>query len=104
MTQPGLTTTERELVRAAVVRLRARVAAVVFGLTGGVGLMLATLWLVIRGGSRVGPHLGLLGNYFPGYEVTWTGALIGLFYGALVGAATGWSIATIYNRLVDRRA
>ena len=38
-------------------------------------------WLVIRGGSSVGAHLGLLGQYFPGYSVTWSGCILGFFYG-----------------------
>ena len=92
-----------ELLQASITRLRASVMALVFGLVGGMGLFVATLWLVIRGGERVGPHLGLLGQYFPGYSVTWSGCFVGFFYGALVGAATGWSVAWLYNRLADRR-
>jgi hypothetical protein len=94
---------ERKLVQAAIVRLRARLMALVFGMVGGVGLLVATLWLAIRGGPKVGQHLGLLANYFPGYEVTWTGSLIGFCYGALTGAVIGWSIASIYNYISERR-
>lgn len=104
MTPTPLSDAERELVQAAIVRLRARVMAVAFGLAGGTGLLVATLWLVIRGGPNVGQHLNLLANYFPGYAVTWTGGLIGFGYGALTGAVIGWSIASIYNRLVDGRS
>ncbi len=103
MTQSPLGDAERELIRAAIVRLRARMMALVFGMVGGVGLLVATLWLVIRGGPTVGQHLGLLANYFPGYEVTWTGGLVGFCYGALTGAVIGWSIASIYNYLAERR-
>lgn len=76
--------------------------AIVFGMVGGVGLFLATVWLLIKGGDPVGPTLGLLGNYFPGYAVTWPGALIGFVYGALVGGIAGWSTAWIYNRVASR--
>ena len=92
-----------KLLEASIARLRASVMALVFGLVGGVGLFVATLWLVIRGGPIVGPHLGLMGQYFPGYTVTWFGCFVGFFYGALVGAATGWLIAWLYNRIADRR-
>ena len=102
MTQPPLEGAERELIRAAIVRLRARMMALVFGMVGGVGLLVATLWLTIRGGPTVGQHLGLLANYFPGYEVTWTGGLVGFCYGALTGAVIGWSVASIYNYLAER--
>ena len=92
-----------ELLQASITRRRASVMALVFGLVGGMGLFVATLWLVIRGGERVGPHLGLLGQYFLGYSVTWSGCFVGFFYGALVGATAGWSVAWLYNRLADRR-
>jgi hypothetical protein len=73
--------------------------AVTFGMTGGAGLFIATVWLLIRGGENVGQHLGLLRNYLPGYSVTWGGALLGLVYGAAVGAVIGASIAWIYNMI-----
>ena len=93
-----------ELLHDAVARLRASVMAVTFGLVCGTGLALATAWLLIRGGTPVGPHLSLLGQYFPFYRVSWPGALLGFVYGGAVGAALGWSVAWLYNRLVDRRA
>ncbi len=94
---------ERSLIQNAVVRMRARIMAVVFGMVGGVGLFAATAWLLIRGGKQVGKTLSLLGNYFPGYDVTWPGAFLGLLYGALAGAAVGWAVAWIYNRVAESR-
>lgn len=94
---------ERALIEAAVVRMRARIMALVFGMLGGTGIFVATAWLLIRGGSRVGLHLGLLSNYFPGYSVTWPGAFIGFFYGALAGAVLGYVFAWLYNRIAERR-
>jgi len=87
----------------AVARLRAGVMAVVFGMTGGVTLFVATVWLLLRGGPNVGKHLSLLSNYFPGYSVTWGGAFMGLLYGALVGALAGWTLALLYNRIASRQ-
>lgn len=87
----------------AVARIHAGVLAVVCGVIGGVGLFLMTGWLVIKGGPTVGPHLQLLGEYFYGYTVTWSGCLVGFFYGAAVGAAVGWMIGTIYNGVVTLR-
>lgn len=95
-------TRERELLAAAVARLRAGVMAVVFGMVGGAGLFLATVWLLVRGGTNVGKHLSLLGHYFPGYAVTWPGSFLGLFYGALTGAVVGWLVAWVYNRVAAR--
>ena len=92
----------RELHRA-VARLRASVMAIVFGGAGGAVVFLATAWLLIRGGRVVGPHLSLLSNYFPGYHVSWPGALVGLVYGAMCGAVAGWSVAWVYNLVVAVR-
>lgn len=103
MTSADLEDRERELVRAAIVRLRARVMALVFGFVGGCALFVATAWLLLRGGPNVGQHLSLLRNYFPGYSVTWPGALLGFCYGALVGALLGWTIASVYNRVAEWR-
>jgi hypothetical protein len=94
---------EIEELHRAVARLRASVMAVVFGGVGGTGLFVATVWLLIRGGPVIGPHLGLLGEYFPGYHVTWPGAVVGFFYGAVTGALLGWSVAWVYNLVVDSR-
>jgi hypothetical protein len=77
--------------------------ALVFAMTGGFVLFFATVWLLIRGGPNVGKHLSLLSNYFPGYSVTWGGAIVGLAYGALVGALAGWTIALLYNRIASRQ-
>jgi hypothetical protein len=94
---------EWALINTAVARLRASVMAVVFGLTSGTGLFIATAWLVIRGGEQVGPTLGLLRHYFPGYSVTWPGAFIGFFYAAVLGGIVGWAVALIYNKIVASR-
>lgn len=96
--------TEEELLHRAVARLRAGILAIVFGLVSGTGLLLATLWLVVRGGHFVGLHLNLLSNYFPGYRVSWGGSIIGFFYAAALGAIVGWLIAWFYNAVVSLRA
>jgi hypothetical protein len=94
---------EQALIQDAVARLRASVMAIVFAITSGVGAFVATAWLVIRGGPNVGATLGLLRHYWPGYSVTWGGALVGFFYAALIGGIVGWLVAYIYNRIVSLR-
>ncbi|MFO0839365.1 MAG: hypothetical protein U1D55_12680 [Phycisphaerae bacterium] len=96
------TQAEREVTRA-IARLQAGILALVFGATGGIGLFVMTVWLVIRSGPKMGEHLGLLRHYFPGYSVSWPGAFVGLFWGALAGALVGWVIGWIYNRVVGLR-
>lgn len=92
----------REVSRA-VARIKAGILALLFGALGGAGLFIATVWLLIKGGPRVGEHLRLLRHYFIGYDVTWPGAFVGLIYGALVGGLFGWCIGLIYNRIVGLR-
>ena len=103
LARSSLDSREDLILRRAVARLRAAVMAVTFGMTGGVGLFIATAWLLVRGGKNVGQHLGLLGNYLPGYSVTWVGAFLGLAYGAVVGGLIGAAIAWTYNTIALSR-
>ena len=103
MTVHPVTGEERALIEAAVARMRAGILAIVFAMVCGTGLFVATAWLLIKGGENVGATLGLLGNYLPGYSVTWPGAFLGLAYGAAIGGAMGWSLARVYNRLARGR-
>lgn len=93
-----------KIVMTRLVRLSAIVYGVVFGLVLGSGVLVATLWLVIRGGPVVGPNLALLGQFFLGYTVTYWGSVIGFAYGFAAGFAIGFSIASIYNWIVNRLA
>jgi len=70
------------------------------GILLGLGLFVATNVLVIKGGEIVGPHLGLLGIFFPGYRVTFLGSLIGFVYAFVIGYGFGRTVSVIYNRLV----
>ena len=81
-------------------KLNARAWGLAFGLTAGLGLLAATWILVLRGGQTVGPHLGLLANYFPGYSVTLLGGVVGFVYAFVVGYALGRLVGTMYNKLV----
>jgi hypothetical protein len=75
----------------------------VAGIMAGAAVFLATVWLVARGGAVVGPHLALLGQFFPGYEVTLAGAVIGLAWGFAYGFASGYLVSVLYNWLVRVR-
>ena len=74
-----------EEVSRAIARIQTGVLTLVFAAICGLGLFVMTAWLVIKDGPQVGLHLRLLGNYFPGYSVTWGGSIIGFLYGAFVG-------------------
>jgi hypothetical protein len=94
--------TEDDAIVTVVVRLNAVTTGVVAGLFAGAILLLATLWLVIKGGPQVGPHLGLLSQYLPGYSVSVAGGFVGLAYGLVLGFVSGYLIGAVYNLMVRR--
>lgn len=94
---------EDTIIQTRLLYLNAVVQGVSTGLFAGSGLFIVTIWLVIKGGETVGPHLALLGQYFVGYSVTWGGAFIGLAYGFAVGYCVGYAYARIYNWVVDKK-
>ncbi len=79
--------------------LNARAWGIAMGLLLGLGLFFATVLLVLKGGPNVGPHLSLIGQYLPGYRVTWGGAFIGFVYLFVIGYAIGRLIGGVYNAL-----
>jgi hypothetical protein len=80
-------------------RLNARAWGIAIGLLLGLGLFVATAFLILKGGPNVGPHLNLIGAYLPGYQVTWGGAFIGFVYLFVIGYAIGRIIGGVYNAL-----
>lgn len=100
--EPADANTERLLRE--IVRLDAVTMGIAFGVLGGWGLFIATLWLVLKGGSEVGPHLTLLVNYFPGYRVSFMGSFIGFGYGFVTGFIIGALVAWLYNYIVWLRS
>ena len=80
-------------------RLNAIMQGVVTGIVAGLGIFIATNWLVLKGGDVVGPHLGLLGHFF----ISFVGSFIGFAYAFVTGFLIGYFIARIYNRIVDVR-
>jgi hypothetical protein len=97
---------DKELERVILSRLltlNAKVYGLVLGLSAGLGIFIATNWLVLKGGRPVGPHLALLNQFFIGYRVTFVGSVIGFVYAFACGFIVGYSVAWIYNRVVAVR-
>ncbi len=91
---------DEERLAQAVLRLNGVVLGLVFGVTCGLLIFIATNWLVLKGGERVGPHLSLLSQFFIGYTVTFIGSFVGLAYGLAFGFPAGWIVAWLYNWIV----
>ena len=66
-----------------------------------VGLVIGTALLLVTAYATVVPDpprfLYLLSNYFPGYTVSWTGALIGAAQAAFAFFVAGWFAAFVRN-------
>ncbi len=93
-----------KLLQGALARVFAKLDRVAFGLSlgavAGVVVCLMTLALVFKGGEVVGPNLQLLGQYFPGYRVSFSGSVMGLGYGFLSGFFGGWTFALLRNATI----
>jgi hypothetical protein len=68
------------------------------GLTTGLLVFVATVFHVIVQPVD-GPRIGLLSQYFYGYDVTWLGAVVGLWWGFVAGFAGGWFVTFLRNLL-----
>lgn len=93
----------QKAIRSAVVKMHRLTLSLTFGLIGGILIFLPTAILLLKGGKPVGPHLSLLGQFLPGYMVSWTGSAIGFCWGAFLGALLGFIFGSIYNRVIDLR-
>lgn len=81
-------------------RLDVLALSVALGVVVAVGLFLLTVALLLHDappGMPVGPRLATLGEYLPGYSVTWPGSFIALGYGWLIGAFLGFLLAVLWN-------
>lgn len=103
LTSAGLRTgpAEDDVIIKALAKLDGIALGVAVGLLLGLVIFLATVVLVVKGGDVVGPNLGLLSNYFIGYEVTLAGSLIGAVYGFGLGFVLGGLIAFLRNTVIS---
>jgi hypothetical protein len=101
LSKPSSVDSEEEILKHAVLRLNGQVVGIVLGSIAALVIFVATNWLVIKGGDVVGPHLGLLGQFFIGYSVTFFGSLIGALYGLVIGYLGGLLVGWVYNAVVS---
>lgn len=94
----------QRLAESELLRVNALAIAVVAGLIAGGGLLLATNWLLLKGGPDPGPHLALLGQYLYGFRVSFLGSLVGFAWAFLLAFAASYAGAHIYNAVAGWRA
>ncbi len=81
-------------------KLHKMALGIAVGVLTGLVIWAATAILLVKGGSPVGPTLGLLSQYFIGYSVSWQGTLVGLLYGFVFGFIVGWLVAFLRNLFI----
>jgi hypothetical protein len=72
------------------------------GIVCGSAIFLLTVFHVLLQPTDA-PDIGLLRQYFYGYEVSWKGACVGLFWGVVSGFVAGWFIAFVRNLVIAVR-
>jgi len=100
-----------EIIATVLAKLDPVALGVAVGVVSSIGLFLLTAVLLLKGGPEIGPNLSLLRYYLPEFEVTWTGAFVGLIEAGVGGFTLGylgaylrnWGI-TAYAAVVRRRA
>ena len=92
-----------KIVKTRLTRLNAVVSGLVTGVIFGLVIFIVTNWLLLKGGEPVGPHLALLGQFFLGYTVSFSGSIVGLLYGFVTGFIVGYAVAFLYNFFLHLR-
>jgi hypothetical protein len=96
MASPRATRPVPDVLERAFAPLHKRAFGLAVGLTAGFGVWCVTAFHVIMQ-PEGGPPIGLLAQYFYGYNITWGGAFIGLWWGFVAGFAAGWFVAFLRN-------
>ena len=78
-------------------RLSGHAWGISLGVLAAAVLFLATNVLVLKGGENVGQHLGILSQYFWGYDVTFVGSLVGAFWAFAFAYLAARLVCMVYN-------
>ena len=79
-----------------------RALGVALGIVCGAAVFLITAFHVVFHPTDA-LEIGLLAQYFYGYEVSWRGAFVGLFWGGVTGFVAGWFLAFVRNFVIGVR-
>jgi hypothetical protein len=81
-------------------KLNVKALALASGLIWGFGLFLLTLWIIFFDGAS--GDVTFIGRFYRGYNISFTGALIGLVWAFVDGAIGGAIFAWLYNLLTGK--
>lgn len=90
-----------DIILEAFARLDRTAFAVASGTVLGLIVLIATVSFASSERQLQVLPLELLAQYYPGYTVTYRGALLGFVYGFVSGGAIGWGIALCRNASLD---
>jgi hypothetical protein len=91
---------DHEILSAVFAKMDVPAMTVAAGVLCSLLLFLATATLLVQSAPQdylVGSHLSDLSDYLPGYDVSWSGAFVGAFYGFIGGAVAGFAAAVYWN-------
>ena len=74
--------------------------ALAFGIWWGVGVFIATWWLIATGAET--PSVMFLDRFYFGYDITPIGSVVGLAWAFVCGTVCGGILAWLYNVLCAR--
>ena len=78
-------------------KLQVKAFSLTCGIIWGLGLLLITWWIMLFEGATGQPTL--IGKVYLGYNLSFTGSLIGLLWGFVDGIIGGAIFAWLYNTL-----
>lgn len=85
------------------IRLNSQILGLVFGLLLGLFIFIITNWLVIKEDMGTSKFLHLLGQFLPGYNVSFFGSIIGFIYAFAIGTLAGSLIDRTYKLFIKSR-
>jgi hypothetical protein len=92
-----------EIVKIPTLRVSGHAIGIALGSIMSAQLIIATLWLVIRGTAGHSPHAALLSHYLPGYSVSLSGALIGALDLFVITYVFSLIFSLVYNCVASAR-
>jgi hypothetical protein len=100
MATPKKVNADQAVLMAGFARIDPMALAVAVGVVCAIAFFLMTVTLLLKGapeGKPIGPHLGLLSAYLPGYSVSWGGSFIGAGWLGILGGVVGFIWGVLWN-------